>query len=75
MTDPIAIERNDARLLRGYLQNIVPTFTNVPKGMDPTFYHTLSYDGDVAEGDRLRGLIARLDACLAGDSDTESKDA
>lgn len=30
-----------------------------PKGLDPTFYHTLSYEGDMAKYERLRSLVNR----------------
>ena len=56
---------NDVKLAVGYLRNLARSFTDIPKGLDPTFYHTLSYDGDMAEGERLHALIARLDACSA----------
>ena len=64
MTDTIAVERADIQVVIGYLRNMAPTFANVPAGMDPTFYHTLSYEGDVTEGERISGLIVRLEAVL-----------
>lgn len=53
----------DVRLAVGYLRNLARGFTDIPPGLDPTFYHTLSYEGDVAEGERLHGLIGRLADC------------
>lgn len=60
MPGKIAIDEADVRLAVGYLRNLARSFAAIPKGLDPTFYHTLSYEGDVAEGERLRALIARL---------------
>lgn len=62
--DVVSVARADAQLLVGYLKNMLRSFTNIPQGMDPRFYHTLSYDGDVAEGERLAGLVGRLEACI-----------
>jgi hypothetical protein len=54
------VEDADVKLAVGYLRNLARQFADIPKGLHPTFYHTLSYEGDVAVGDQLHGLIARL---------------
>ena len=57
----MTIEPADLQLAIGYLRNLERQFADIPpKGSNPMFFHTLSHDGDVAEGERLRGLIARL---------------
>lgn len=40
---------------------------DAPKGLDPTFYHTLSYDGDV----KLQQGIERIKAKLSGKESRE----
>jgi hypothetical protein len=61
MATMVQVDDEDLRLALGYLRNLASNFTDIPKGLNPTFYHTLSYDGDVAEGERLRGVIKRLE--------------
>jgi hypothetical protein len=29
-------------------------FSDIPEGLCPTFYHTLSYDGDLQESEKLK---------------------
>lgn len=37
---------------------LVPYFSSEPpKGLDPTFYHTLSYEGDMKQYERLLRLV------------------
>ena len=55
-----ALTDDDRQLVVGYLRNMAAQFANPPKGADPTFYHTLSYEGDVAESARLNALLDRL---------------
>lgn len=64
MTTKKKVPVNDAdlQLALGYLRNLARAFNDIPKGFDPTFYHTLSYDGDVAEGERLRTVIENLES-------------
>ena len=41
--------------------NLLPK-GNIPKGLDPTFYHTLTYDGDKklqAQVDKLRDKLEK----------------
>lgn len=51
---------DDLKLALGYLRNLARQFENPPENAAAMFYHTLSYEGDVAEGKRLGGLIERL---------------
>lgn len=54
------VDDADLKLAVGYLKNLARQFDDIPKGAAPMFYHTLTEAGDIAEGERLRGLIARL---------------
>lgn len=54
------MDKSDLGLTIGYLENQLRQFTNIPRNLDATFYHTGTYDGDVKEGRRLAGLIERL---------------
>lgn len=65
----VGVDENDLRLAVGYLRNLARQFANIPKGLDPTFYHTLSYESDFAEGERLSGLIERLAQAQPGQND------
>ena len=61
MAEMVSVDDGDLQLALGYLRNLARGFEEIPQGLDPTFYHTLSYDGDVAEGERLFGVIRRLE--------------
>lgn len=43
--------------------NLLPK-GDVPKGLDPTFYHTLTYDGDLAVQKTADSLRERLGAAI-----------
>lgn len=36
------------------VERMITSLEEARPGWDPTFYHTLSYEGDIAEADRLR---------------------
>lgn len=61
MAEMISVDDADLQLALGYLRNLSRSFEKIPPGMDPAFYHTLSYEGDVAEGERIFGVIERLE--------------
>ena len=64
MSETVRIEIEDLRLVLGYLRNLARDLIYPTRGLDPTFYHTLSYEGDRAEGARLLSVIERLRAAL-----------
>jgi len=54
------MKRNDKDLLSDIelLLHLVPEWVKrVPKGLDPTFYGTLTYNGDLAVNERYNRLV------------------
>ena len=49
---------------RPFVSRAALQFTDVPDDLDPTFYHTLSAEGDRATRDRYVGLLNRIDNCV-----------
>jgi hypothetical protein len=43
-----------------FLLSFAPTDTVVPKGLDPTFYHTLSSEGDQKLANRINKIKAEV---------------
>ncbi len=40
---------------------LAPYFSSEPpKGLDPTFYHTMSYEGDMKQYKRLKELVGSI---------------
>ena len=59
---------SDKDLLRKclpYIEYVARGFRNVPDGLDPTFYHTLSAEGDRAEGRKLDALVGEIKAAVS----------
>lgn len=54
---------------RPFVNHVACGFKDVPDGLDPTFYRTLSAEGARAEGEKLYNLLARIDAGLQHDSE------
>lgn len=61
MTDSAQDVLREVRPLVDYLAS---SFRDIPEGLSPEFYHTLSYEGDVAEGEKLETLLGRIDRVL-----------
>ena len=43
------------------LLNFLPEEEEVPEGLDPTFYHTLNYEGDVALQDTANSIRDKIE--------------
>jgi len=51
------LQEENARLreaLEYCLPQVERMFSDIPEGLCPTFYHTLSYDGDLQESEKLK---------------------
>ena len=54
-SDPLTMDKID--LIMEVLK-LAPYFdSEPPKGLDPTFYHTLSYEGDMRQYKRLKEIV------------------
>ncbi len=51
---------------RPYVDLVAEGFREVPDGLSPMFYHTLSAEGDRKEGARLQGVLDQMDAATKG---------
>jgi len=50
----IKIDPTDVLFLLSFCPSDLPN--EVPEGLDPTFYHTLNYEGDVKIAERLQRI-------------------
>lgn len=53
------LEESEVRMILNFLPK-----GDVPKGLSPTFYHTLSYEGDLAIQDAVNELRDKL-TCMS----------
>ena len=53
------------RECRPYMKYVAKSFEDIPDGLAPMFYHTLSAEGDRQEGKKFRDLIGRIDKCVS----------
>ena len=52
------ISKKDVELLLSFCPRETPD--NLPKDLDPTFYHTLSYTGDLQIAERVQTIREKL---------------